>query len=84
MRDTRLPLDDLRKYIEERPLGIEKINVFLMIWKSGKLQRQELIEKNIASVSSSLGNNIEINQIGCDKGDGLYIWQSKLDYLWMK
>ena len=39
VRDTRLPLDDLRKYI--------------------------------ASVSSSLGNNIEINQIGCDKGDGL-------------
>lgn len=38
VRDTRLPLDDLRKYIEERPLGIEKINVFLMIWKSGKLQ----------------------------------------------
>ena len=71
VRDTRLPLDDLRKYIEEHPLGIEKINVFFDDMKERETARQELIEKNIASVSSSLGNNIEINQIGCDKGDGL-------------
>ena len=71
VRDTRLPLDDLRKYIEEHPLGIEKISVFFDDMEDRETARQELIEKNIASVSSSLGNNIEINQIGCDKGDGL-------------
>ena len=71
VKDTRLPLDDLRKYIEEHPLGIEKINVFFDDMEERETARQELIEKNIASVSSSLGNNIEINQIGCDKGDGL-------------
>lgn len=71
VRDTRLPLDDLRKYIEEHPLGIEKINVFFDDMEERETARQELIEKNIASVSSSLENNIEINQIGCDKGDGL-------------
>ena len=32
---------------------------------------KELTEKNIASVSSALDNNIELNQFGCDKGDGL-------------
>lgn len=38
VRDTRLPLDDLRKYIEERPLELRRSMYFLMIWKSGKLQ----------------------------------------------
>ena len=56
VRDTRLPLDDLRKYIEEHPLGIEKINVFFDDMEERETARQELIEKNIASVSSSLEN----------------------------
>lgn len=71
VRDTRLPVEDLRKHIEEHPLGIEKINIFFDDLEEREVARQELIEKNIASVSSSLWNNIELNQFGCDKGDGL-------------
>lgn len=56
---------------KEDKIGIEKISVFFDDMEERETARQELIEKNIASVSSSLGNNIEINQIGCDKGDGL-------------
>lgn len=71
VHETRLPVDDLRKHIKEQPLGIEKINAFFDDMEEREQARAELIKKNIASVSSSLPNNIEINQFGCDKGDGL-------------
>lgn len=68
---TRLPVDDLRKHIEENPLGIEKISAFFDDLDEREVARAELIEADIASVASALENNIEINQFGCDKGDGL-------------
>lgn len=68
---TRLPVDDLRKHIEDDPLGIEKISAFFDDMEEREVARAELIKKDIASVSSALENNIEINQFGCDKGDGL-------------
>lgn len=68
---TRLPVKDLRAHIEENPYGIEKINTFFDDMDERETARAELTQKNIASVSSSLENNIEINQFGCDKGDGL-------------
>lgn len=68
---TRLPVDDLREHIEENPLGIEKISVFFDDMEERSIAREELVKKNIASVSSALNNNIELNQFGCDKGDGL-------------
>lgn len=71
VKDTRLPVENLREYIHKNPLGIEKISSFFDDMKVRKAAFEELCEKNIASVSSSLSNNIEINQFGCDKGDGL-------------
>lgn len=71
VNDTRLPVDDLRKHMEENPLGIEKISAFFDDMEEREAARKELIDRNIASVSSALNNNIEINQFGCDKGDGL-------------
>lgn len=71
VNDTRLPVDDLRQHIEENPNGIEKISAFFDDMEQRAKAREELIKKNIASVSSALENNIELNQFGCDKGDGL-------------
>ena len=71
VNDTRLPVDDLKKHLKENPLGIEKINAFFDNMKERSAAIKELTEKNIASVSSALDNNIELNQFGCDKGDGL-------------
>lgn len=68
---TRLPVEDLRKHIEKNPMGIEKISVFFDDMDERAAAREELIQRNIASVSSALNNNIELNQFGCDKGDGL-------------
>ena len=66
-----MPVDDLRRHIEENPLGIEKISAFFDDMEEREAAKKELIDKNIASISSALNNNIEINQFGCDKGDGL-------------
>ena len=71
VNDTRLPVEDLRLHIENQPLGIEKINAFFDDMEQRSAAIDELVEKNIASVSSALQNNIELNQFGCDKGDGL-------------
>ena len=71
VNETRLPVDDLEKHIKENPTGIEKISAFFDDMEERSAATKELIEKNIASVSSALNNNIELNQFGCDKGDGL-------------
>lgn len=68
---TRLEVKNLRKHIEKNPKGIEKISAFFDDMDEREMAREELIKRNIASVVSSLNNNIEINQFGCDKGDGL-------------
>ena len=69
--ETRLPVDDLREHIKKHPLGIEKISAFFDDMDEREAAREELIKQNIASVASALDNNIELNQFGCDKGDGL-------------
>lgn len=71
VKNTRLPVENLREYIHKNPLGIEKISSFFDDMEERKAAFAELKNRNIASVSSSLSNNIEINQFGCDKGDGL-------------
>lgn len=71
VKATRLPVEDLRDYICNNPLGIEKISSFFDNMEDRRAAFDELRDRNIASVSSSLSNNIEINQFGCDKGDGL-------------
>lgn len=68
---TRLEVNDLRKFIEEHPDGIEKIQCFFDDMEERKACMQELESLNIASVASALTNNVEVNQFGCDKGDGL-------------
>lgn len=71
VNDTRLPVEDLRSHIEKQPQGIEKISAFFDDMEQRSAAIDELEGKNIASVSSALQNNIELNQFGCDKGDGL-------------
>ena len=71
VKRTRKSVSDLRAEIEKDPFGIEKTQGFF----PNEMERQacmaELKELNIASVSSAVFNNIEVNQFHCDKGDGL-------------
>lgn len=71
VHETRLEVDNLREYIEKDPEGIEKIQGFFDDMEEREKCIDELTGLNIASVVSSLTNNIEVNQFGCDKGDGL-------------
>lgn len=71
VRATRLEVENLREFIEEHPNGIEKIQCFFDDMEERKECMQELAGLNIASVASALTNNVEVNQFGCDKGDGL-------------
>lgn len=77
--NTRLEVENLREHIENNPLGIEKISSFYDDMDVREVVRAELKALNIASVASSLDNNIEINQFGCDKGDGLTNLAKHLD-----
>lgn len=72
VKDTRLPVENLREYIHENPLGIEKISCFFDDMDDRQAAYDELRNLNLASVSSSLANNLELNQFGCNKGDGLF------------
>ena len=68
---TRKEVADLRNYIQENPQGIEKVCSFFDDMEVRETVKEELRALEIANVASSLPNNIEINQFGCDKGDGL-------------
>ena len=68
---TRKVVENLREDIKREPLGIEKTQGFFDVEEERQQCMKELRSLNIASVSSSVGNNIEINQFHCDKGDGL-------------
>lgn len=68
---TRQKIDDLEAYVEESSDGIEKVSAFFGDLEERKRVMKELDGLGIASVSSALFNNIEITQIGCDKGDGI-------------
>ena len=71
IHNTRLPVEDLRADIEKNPLGIEKCQGFFPVEEDRQRCIQEIKALNIASVSSAVFNNIEVNQFHCDKGDGL-------------
>ena len=68
---TRKQVENLRRTIEEEPSGIEKTQGFFRSKEEREQCMRELKALNIASVSSSLFNNIEVNMFNCDKGDGL-------------
>lgn len=68
---TRQEIDDLEEYICENSDGIEKVSAFFGDLDERKRVMKELSDMGIASVSSALFNNIEITQMGCDKGDGI-------------
>lgn len=79
VHETRLEVEDLVEYIKENPLGIEKVSAFFDDMEE-RLQAIEAL-KNLgnSSVASALSNNIEVTQIGCDKGDGLIHLAKHLD-----
>lgn len=71
VHETRLEVDNLRMFIEKNPDGIEKIQCFFDDMEERAACIKELESLNIASVASALTNNVEVNQFGCNKGDGL-------------
>lgn len=68
---TRQEVGDLEAYVEENSDGIEKISAFFGDLEERKRVMKELSDLEIASVSTALFNNVEITQLGCDKGDGI-------------
>lgn len=71
VHETRLEVDNLRMFIEKNPDGIEKIQCFFADMEERASCIKELENLDIASVASALTNNVEVNQFGCNKGDGL-------------
>ena len=61
----------LEAYVEDNSDGIEKISAFFGDLEERKRVMKELSDLEIASVSTALFNNVEITQLGCDKGDGI-------------
>lgn len=71
VHETRLEVEDIVEYIKVHPMGIEKVSAFFDDMDQRSQAMEELKALQNSSVASSLANNIEITQLGCDKGDGL-------------
>lgn len=70
IRDTRVPVEDMKEYLRERKRNIGKVNIFFPntetrdeVWKK--------IEHIKYDLSYSEPTNIEINKVGANKGKGL-------------
>ncbi len=67
----KLAVEDMEEFIKQNKNGVEKIN---LPWITSEL-RAELLQclcsVNDIAITSSLGENIELNNKGANKGDGL-------------
>ncbi len=73
IRSTRTPTEGLRELVAEGSLAVEKFNLFFREDAEGERQqaRRDLAQLDGLSVTSSLGNNLEINHAEATKGKGL-------------
>lgn len=80
IRSTRTPTKGLRELVADEKTVVEKFNLFFR--EDGEEQRQQAREDlrrlGGLSVTSSLGNNLEINHIDATKGKGLLALASYL------
>ena len=73
IRSTRKPTENLRNLVSDEKTTVEKFNLFFLADAEEKRQqaKTELEELGGLSVTSSLGNNLEINHADATKGRGL-------------
>ena len=73
IRSTRRPTEHLRDLVADEKVSVEKFNLFFREDAEEERQRarKSLAQFSDLSVTSSLGNNLEINHIEATKGKGL-------------
>lgn len=73
IRTTRVPTEHLRSWITDPEKHVEKFNIFFPVKREADRirAREELRRFPFLEVSSSLGNNLEINLSDATKGRGL-------------
>lgn len=71
VRDSRTRIEDLRKWVCEKKMPIEKINMFFKREEDRQEAFRELERIPDVAVTCSLANNLEINHAACNKGDAL-------------
>ncbi len=71
VKKSRTRIDDLRKWVREHKVPVEKINMFFKDEENRQQAFRELEEIPDLAVTCSLTNNLEINNCTCNKGDAL-------------
>jgi Cof subfamily protein (haloacid dehalogenase superfamily) len=74
--DTRTETDDIIEYVNKEAKYIEKINLFFKDINQRKLVGEELYNIEGITITSSLNNNMEVNNEKANKGEAL-LWLSK-------
>lgn len=74
--DTRTETDDIIEYVNKEAKYIEKINLFFKDINQRKLVGEELSNIEGITITSSLNNNMEVNNEKANKGEAL-LWLSK-------
>ena len=72
LHELRQPVEDLKSYLSEKKKGVQKVQFFTKdIALRDKLLNELPQKYNDLSVTCSLVNNLEINQIHANKGEAL-------------
>lgn len=71
VRSTRLPVESLKELVLNAGCGVEKVNLWPMRQEDFPVMWRKLSDNTKVSITSSGFGNIEINNHGCNKGDGL-------------
>jgi Cof subfamily protein (haloacid dehalogenase superfamily) len=73
--DTRITVDNIIEYVNENVEHIEKINLFFRDIDQRKQVREKLDRIDGIAITSSLNNNMEVNNEKASKGEAL-LWLS--------
>lgn len=71
VKKSRTRIDDLREWVREHKVPVEKINMFFIDEENRQRAFRELGQISDLAVTCSLTNNLEINHCTCNKGDAL-------------
>jgi hydroxymethylpyrimidine pyrophosphatase-like HAD family hydrolase len=77
---TRIPVDDMGKFIRENGVGVEKLVCFF-----GDLSLQDKLAEDLKcfdflKITKALVNNVELNNATCNKGDSLLRFAEKMGF----
>ncbi len=80
IRSTRVPTEGMRSYVVDSRNSVEKFNVFFKQEREcSRMEAREALKRfSYLTVTSSIGNNLEINHLEATKGSGL---SALADYL---